>query len=179
MTSSGKSTSPPTSDIHCERAGSLSNTWRSPALTTTAGRGLNFGSSLRETSCQCGSGSPSFRVDARVEQRDRHRLGHLAHKRALLARSGEPPWRPVPAEFDAGRFVRLQAKPPWSLGAAVDRPHLDLAPKTCAWLMPDLSTSTPNSVPRSVTVAVGVRTEKRGRGKGEGGREIMAAERRC
>ena len=44
------------------------------------------------------------------------------------------------------------------LSSSVNR-NSTLPWKTCARLAPDLSTSTPNSVPRSVTTAVGVRTE--------------------
>ena len=69
------------------------------------------------------------------------------------------PSRPKSARADSFARNEIAAEPPLSARIST------LPSKTCARLMPDFSTSTPNSVPRSVIVAVGVRTVKEGRGE--------------
>ena len=75
---------------------------------------------------------------------------------------------PTQANWPA-RMVRVCPLPPrWPPAVAI----CTLPTKTCASVAPSLLTSTPNSVPRSVTVAVGVRTANRRRMKDEDELEI-------
>ena len=72
---------------------------------------------------------------------------------------------PVPAGFHPGRLVLAQANHAAASPLPPPAVRISTLPrKTCDRVAPDLSTSTPNSVPRSVTMAVGVRTTKDGEG---------------
>ena len=130
-------------------------------LVTTAGRGLKCGSSLRAASCQCGSACPSITPMPVLYSLIGTSWGISRTKVRLFdgldSRTTTAPRRSastVAESFALNRMTRLLSSP---LNRSSTLPR-----KTRVWLAPDLSTSTPNSVPRSFTIAVGVRTENRG-----------------
>ena len=102
----------PAANIHCDRAGSFAsqNVGSPIGQRTAAGRGLKFGSSLRATSCQCGSGSPSFSPTPVSNTLIGAHLGIRRTKMRRLRRARFPSDldRSASGRLYGGRFVRSQ-----------------------------------------------------------------------
>ena len=96
-------------------------------------------------------------------------LGQLAHEHDVMGRLASRTSRITgTARFARAPPVPIRPFPAgWQWRCLWPTPHTSTRPwKTCDQVVPEPSTSTPNSVPRSVTMAVGVRTAKRGEGRG-------------
>ncbi len=153
--------------IHCDCDGSFASHMPAGALDTTATkavRGLKCGSSLRATSCQCGSGWPSSKPAPVLNSLIGTRSGIQRAKRP----DGAPPrvtrtTRSRSSSTRADSFAPKEIARPSASVPAAGRTSI-LPRKTCECVAPDFSTSTPNSVPRSVTTAVGVLTTNKGLG---------------